>query len=83
MYDEMTGKLMPSRVKALTNIIADYEAEQVRVCAKFPTCMTDWPVATQECEGGGDAAQKGRTSSMSSRRPQLDHSFRVALPSTS
>ena len=41
MYDETTGELMPSRVKALTNIIADYEAEQERVCAKFPTCMTD------------------------------------------
>jgi hypothetical protein len=41
MYDETTGKLMPSRVKALTSIIADYEAEQERVCANFPTCMTD------------------------------------------
>jgi hypothetical protein len=41
MYDEATGKLMPSRVKALTRIIAAYEAEQQRVCAKFPTCMTD------------------------------------------
>jgi hypothetical protein len=41
MYDETTGELMPSRVKALTSIIADYEAEQERVCAKFPTCVTD------------------------------------------
>ena len=41
MYDETTGKLMAARVKALTSIIAAYEAEQARVCAQFPTCRTD------------------------------------------
>jgi hypothetical protein len=41
MYDETTGKLMPARVRALTRIIAAYEAEQARVCAQFPTCSTD------------------------------------------
>ena len=41
MYDDTTGKLVPSRVRALTGIIAAYEAEQARVCTEFPTCSTD------------------------------------------
>ena len=40
MYDN-AGRLVPSDVTALTQIIEAYEAEQARVCAQFPTCSTD------------------------------------------
>lgn len=35
------GRLQPKNVRALTAIIESYEAEQARVCAKYPACSTD------------------------------------------
>ena len=40
-FDPATGKPTPKNVASLTAIIEAYEAEQARVCAKFPACSTD------------------------------------------
>lgn len=35
------GKLVPSKIAALTAIIEGYEKEQAKVCAAYPQCSTD------------------------------------------
>jgi hypothetical protein len=37
----LDGKLVPSKMAALTGIIEGYESEQARVCATYPQCSTD------------------------------------------
>ncbi|MFF0265537.1 hypothetical protein [Kribbella sp. NPDC004536] len=40
-FYDVTGALVPSHFKTLTAITEAYEAEQARVCAKYPQCHTD------------------------------------------
>jgi hypothetical protein len=40
-FDPTSGKPVPKDVANLTAIIEAYEAEQARVCARFPLCRTD------------------------------------------
>jgi hypothetical protein len=39
-YDQ-SGKVRPDFMSFLTSVIEGYEAEQARVCAKYPACATD------------------------------------------